>query len=222
MKNTKNFIRSTIGKKVMVATSGLLFCLFLLFHLANNLVIFTGSENFNFLVSSLEAIKPLIRVLEVTLLFVLITHVTNTVYLTYKTKKSGVITSNKKNENRHSSLSSRTMFFSGSILFIFIVTHLSTFWYNFQIIDDHSLYYQIVTDSQLGFGNIFITLLYLVAMIFLGLHIKHGFSSALITLGISNTALGKIINKIGFLFWFIVPTGFFTIAFWFGILNGGS
>ena len=114
------------------------------------------------------------------------------------------------------------MFFSGSILFIFIVTHLSTFWYNFQIIDDHSLYYQIVTDSQLGFGNIFITLLYLVAMIFLGLHIKHGFSSALITLGVSNTTLGKIINKIGFLFWFIVPTGFFTIAFWFGILNGGS
>jgi succinate dehydrogenase / fumarate reductase cytochrome b subunit len=79
-----------------------------------------------------------------------------------------------------------------------------------------------VTDSQLGFGNIFITILYLLAMIFLGFHIKHGFSSALVTLGISSTSLGKVINKIAFLFWLVIPSGFFMIAFWFGILNRGK
>ena len=217
----KNFISSTIGTKVMVAISGLLFCFFLLFHFANNLIIFTGADNFNFLVSSLEKIKPLVRVLEVLLLAILVTHITNTIILTIKAKKAG---NNSKEEagSKHSSFSSRTMFFSGSILFIFIVTHLSTFWYNFQITDDHTSYYRIVTDSQLGFGNIFITILYLLAMIFLGFHIKHGFSSALVTLGISSTSLGKVINKIAFLFWLVIPSGFFMIAFWFGILNGGK
>ena len=217
----KNFISSTIGKKIMVAISGLLFCFFLLFHFANNLIIFTGAYNFNFLVSSLEKIKPLVRVLEVLLLAILVTHITNTIFLTIKAKKEGNIPREDAG-SKHSSFSSRTMFFSGSVLFIFIVTHLSTFWYNFQITDDHNSYYRIVTDSQLGFGNIFITILYLLAMIFLGFHIKHGFSSALVTLGISSTSLGKVINKIGFLFWLVIPSGFFMIAFWFGILNGGK
>jgi succinate dehydrogenase / fumarate reductase cytochrome b subunit len=221
MTSIKNFIGSTLGKKIMVAISGLLFCFFLLFHFANNLIILTGADNFNFLVSSLEKIKPLVRVLEALLLLILVTHITNTVFLTIKNKKEGN-SSKSKTESKHSPFSSRTMFFSGSILFIFIVTHLSTFWYNFQITDDHSSYYRIVTDSQLGFGNIFITLLYLFAMIFLGFHIKHGFSSALITLGIKSTVLGKLINKTAFLFWLVIPSGFFMIAFWFGILNGGG
>ena len=219
MNSGKNFIGSTLGKKIMVAISGLLFCFFLLFHFANNLIIFTGADNFNFLVSSLEKIKPLVRLLEVLLVIILITHITNTVLLTIKSKRSGIAPKDPTG-TKHSTFSSRTMFFSGSILFIFIVTHLSTFWYNFQITENHSSYYKIVTDSQLGFGNIFITLLYLMAMIFLGFHIKHGFSSALITLGLSSTLLGRIINKIAFLFWLVIPSGFFMIAFWFGILKG--
>ena len=219
MTSGKNFIGSTLGKKIMVAISGLLFCFFLLFHFANNLIIFTGADNFNFLVSSLEKIKPLVRLLEVLLVIILITHIINTVLLTLKAKRSGSAPKNTTG-SKHSTFSSRTMFFSGSILFIFIVTHLSTFWYNFQITENHSSYYRIVTDSQLVFGNIFITLLYLMAMIFLGFHIKHGFSSALITLGLSSTILGRLINKIAFLFWLVIPSGFFMIAFWFGILKG--
>ena len=220
MTSGKNFIGSTLGKKIMVAISGLLFCFFLLFHFANNLIIFTGADNFNFLVSSLEKIKPLVRLLEVLLVIILITHITNTVLLTIKAKRSGRAPKDTTG-TKHSTFSSRSMFFSGSILFIFIVAHRSTFWYNFQITENRSSYYRIVTDSQLGFGNIFITILYLLAMIFLGFHIKHGFSSALITLGLSSTILGRLINKIAFLFWLVIPSGFFMIAFWFGILKGG-
>ena len=89
-----------------------------------------------------EKIKPLVRVLEVLLLAILVTHITNTIILTIKAKKASNI-SKEEAGSKHSSFSSRTMFFSGSILFIFIVTHLSTFWYNFQITDDHNSYYRI-------------------------------------------------------------------------------
>ena len=222
MTNLKSFLSSTIGKKVLIAITGILFCLFLLFHLVNNLVIYTGEENFNYLVSSLEKIKPLIRLLEVVLLTILVVHISNSVYLSIQSRKSGNQTSLSNVKKPNAPLSSRTMLFTGSVLFIFIVVHLSTFWFNFQLTDDHDAYYNMVTNSAIGFGNIFITILYLVAMVILGFHLKHGFSSAIQTLGIKDTSIGKVVSTIGVVFWLFIPAGFFSIAFWFGILNGGS
>ena len=222
MTNLRSFLSSTIGKKVLVAITGILFCLFLLFHLVNNLVIYTGEENFNYLVSSLEKIKPLIRLLEVVLLTILVVHISNSVYLSIQSRKSGNQTSLSNVKKPNAPLSSRTMLFTGSVLFIFIVVHLSTFWFNFQLTDDHDAYYNMVTNSAIGFGNIFVTILYLVAMVILGFHLKHGFSSAIQTLGIKDTSIGKVVSTIGVVFWLFIPAGFFSIAFWFGILNGGS
>tara|TARA_B000000557_G_scaffold76071_1_gene60724 strand:- start:130 stop:798 length:669 start_codon:yes stop_codon:yes gene_type:complete len=222
MNSLRSFLSSTIGKKVLVAITGILFCLFLLFHLVNNLVIYTGEENFNYLVSSLEKIKPLIRLLEVVLLTILVVHISNSVYLSIQSRKSGNQTSLSNVKKPNAPLSSRTMLFTGSVLFIFIVVHLSTFWFNFQLTDDHDAYYNMVTNSAIGFGNIFITILYLVAMVILGFHLKHGFSSAIQTLGIKDTSIGKVVSTIGVVFWLFIPAGFFSIAFWFGILNGGS
>ena len=222
MTSLRSFLSSTIGKKVLVAITGILFCLFLLFHLVNNLVIYTGEENFNYLVSSLEKIKPLIRLLEVVLLTILVVHISNSVYLSIQSRKSGNQTSLSNVKKPNAPLSSRTMLFTGSVLFIFIVVHLSTFWFNFQLTDDHDAYYNMVTNSAIGFGNIFITILYLVAMVILGFHLKHGFSSAIQTLGIKDSSIGKVVSTIGVVFWLFIPAGFFSIAFWFGILNGGS
>ena len=98
---------------------------------------------------------------------------------------------------------------------------LSTFWYNFQRTHDNSAYYQMVTSSSLGFGNIFITMLYLVAMVILGFHLKHGFNSAIQTFGIKDTTIGKMLSFISVVFLLFVPAGFFSIAFWFGVMNGG-
>ena len=103
MTNLKSFLSSTIGKKVLVAITGILFCLFLLFHLVNNLVIYTGEENFNYLVSSLEKIKPLIRLLEVVLLTILVVHISNSVYCQFNLEnletKQAYLT--LKNQMRH-------------------------------------------------------------------------------------------------------------------------
>ena len=77
-----NIFKSTIGKKLLVAITGLMVCLFLVFHLINNLIIFTGPENFNQLVSSLEKIKPLIRIMEILLVIIFFTHIYNSVLLT--------------------------------------------------------------------------------------------------------------------------------------------
>ena len=162
-----SIFNTTIGKKLLVASTGLMVCLFLVFHLINNLIIFTGPENFNQLVAALEKIKPLIRIMEILLVIIFFTHIYNSLLLTIESRRSRN-DSYIKLSSSSSTIYSRTMFFSGSILFIFIVTHLSTIWFNFQNIDDHDKYYYLVTESVYGFGNIFITILYLLSMILLG------------------------------------------------------
>ena len=219
-KSTSIF-NTTIGKKLLVASTGLMVCLFLVFHLINNLIIFTGPENFNQLVAALEKIKPLIRIMEILLVIIFFTHIYNSLLLTIESRRSRN-DSYIKLSSSSSTIYSRTMFFSGSILFIFIVTHLSTIWFNFQNIDDHDKYYYLVTESVYGFGNIFITILYLLSMILLGFHLRHGFQSAFKTLGVQNSKFDKILNVVSIFFWFIIPLGFFSIAFWFGILDGGK
>ena len=216
-----SIFNTTIGKKLLVASTGLMVCLFLVFHLINNLIIFTGPENFNQLVAALEKIKPLIRIMEILLVIIFFTHIYNSLLLTIESKRSRN-DSYIKLSSSSSTIYSRTMFFSGSILFIFIVTHLSTIWFNFQNIDDHDKYYYLVTESVYGFGNIFITILYLLSMILLGFHLRHGFQSAFKTLGVQNSRFDKILNVVSIFFWFIIPLGFFSIAFWFGILDGGK
>ena len=216
-----NIFKSTIGKKLLVAITGLMVCLFLVFHLMNNLIIFTGPENFNQLVGALEKIKPVIRIMEILLVIIFFTHIYNSAFLTWSSKRSS---SNKYMHlsKTSSTIYSRTMFFSGSVLLIFIVTHLSTIWFNFQNINDHNKYYYFVTESAYGFGNIFITILYLFSMLLLGFHLRHGFESAFKTLGIKNSKFEKIISTISVVFWLFIPLGFFSIAFWFGILDGGK
>ena len=216
-----SIFNTTIGKKLLVASTGLMVCLFLVFHLINNLIIFTGPENFNQLVAALEKIKPLIRIMEILLVIIFFTHIYNSLLLTIESRRSRN-DSYIKLSNSSSTIYSRTMFFSGSILFIFIVTHLSTIWFNFQNIDDHDKYYYLVTESVYGFGNIFITILYLLSMILLGFHLRHGFQSAFKTLGVQNSKFDKILNVVSIFFWFLIPLGFFSIAFWFGILDGGK
>ena len=188
--------------------------------LLNNLTLFLGPDSFNALVSSLEYIKPLIRVLEVLLLIILVTHIYNAFFLSNKSKSSRPSDYKSKIKDR-STISSKTMLVSGVTILLFLIVHLGTFWRIFQSVDDHSIYYDIVTKNNIvGFGNPLIAVLYMAASVFIGMHLKHGFESSFKTFGVSNARTKNIINKVAILFWFIVPFGFFVISAWFGILKG--
>tara|TARA_S200000501_G_scaffold202886_1_gene190866 strand:- start:10219 stop:10878 length:660 start_codon:yes stop_codon:yes gene_type:complete len=215
LKKILKFYNSTIGKKLVVATTGILFSLFLAVHFVNNLIVFAGRDVFNKLVTTLEAVRPLIIMIEIVLGIIVILHVYNSIQLNIKNRKKSF---EVKNQSRKTSFFSNYMVVSGSIIFIFMSIHLSTFWFNFRDNHEHNYYY-LVTSSAIGFGNIFITILYLVSMILLGAHLKHGYQSALQTFGIRNTRIGNILFSISAIFWLFIPGGFFFIAFWFGILR---
>jgi succinate dehydrogenase / fumarate reductase, cytochrome b subunit len=158
------FAGSSIGKKITMAVTGSFLIIFLIVHLIGNITLFFGAETFNGYVSTLDVVKPLIRVIEVVLLAAFILHIYNGIKLWLENKRARGTTYKVNSSSENSDLFSRTMFLSGSIVFIFLVTHLATFFWRFNFHDpmglaDQHLYFDIVvTFFQIG-GMFFYTLL---------------------------------------------------------------
>lgn len=214
-------LRSSIGKKFIMAVTGLSLILFLTVHLINNLFLFAGKEGFNLLVGSLDAIKPLVRVAEVILLLVFLFHIYNGLKLWWENKKANpekyAIDASKEN----STVYSRTMVLTGSIIFIFLIAHLSTLWvkFNFGMEGTHE-YYDVIV---LLFSSVLPVGLYLASMILLGFHLNHGFQSAFQTFGWHHKKYTPLVEAIGTMLALIYAIGFSSIPIYFFILSlGGS
>ena len=204
---------SSIGKKIQVALSGLFLSIFLFFHLMNNLVLIIGPEEFNNMVYFLESIKPIIRVMEVGLVIIILLHVVNAIQLTFLNKKSKG-REYQSLDGKASSTNSRTMAISGTIIISFIIIHLSYMWWTYQNPSLHidESYYDVILRSEIGYLNHLPTaIFYIISIILIGSHLRHGFQSALKTLGFLNKGISVALHSIGFLFWAIIPLGFILI-----------
>ena len=207
-----NFLFSSLGKKIQIACSGILLCFFLLFHLINNLTLFIGSELFNSMVQTLESIKPIIRVMEFSLLLIFLMHIFNGIQVTIANKKASI---SKKVETSTSSLNSRTMIITGVTILVFIIIHLRYLWYTYQThtFFENETYYDVILRNQLGFlGHTPTAIFYIIAIVLIGFHLKHGFQSALKTFGLSPSSRWKILYKFSFIFWGLVPSLFVIIV----------
>lgn len=225
-----SFLNSSVGKKIFQATTGLLLCLYLSIHLAGNLTLFAGEETFNGYVAALSSIKPLVRVIEVLLALLFLLHLYHALRLTLENRNSSVGKKIFRSTGQRyaqlkaretSSFFSRTMGWSGSIIFIFLAVHLPTFWYRFQVQHSEAQFYRIVMDGAVGFGNPYISLFYALAMVLLAFHLRHGFESAFQTFGIRYNKYGRLIEGLAVIFWLIIPLGFLSIPVYFGFFRGG-
>ena len=216
-------LNSSIGKKFVMAFTGAGLILFLIFHLAGNLTLFGGPEAFNGYVEKLDAIKPLIRVIEVFLALVFIFHIYNGFRLWLENRRARPQNYKVSGASKNSNIFSRTTIHTGSIVFIFLVLHLATFWYAFNFSgqpDELSLgYYEIVVD---WFQNPFYSLFYVLAVILLGFHLNHGFQSAFQTFGWNHKKYFPLIEKTGTIYSIIMAVGFAVIPLYFLFFHGGS
>ena len=223
MSKYSEFFNSLLGKKLQIAFSGILLCLFLFFHLLNNLTLFVGPDLFNAMVHSLESIKPIIRIMEFGLLSIILMHIGNAFYLTFYNKK----TNPKKYlviDRETSSINSRTMIVSGIIILLFFIIHLRYFWYTYQIHDlvNGETYYDVIIRNKIGYlGHNPTAIFYIVAILLIAAHIKHGFQSALKTFGIIEQSSFGVLYKISIIFWGVIPLLFIIIilSIMLGIIN---
>lgn len=215
-------LNSSIGKKFVMAVTGICLILFLIIHLVNNLTLYAGPEIFNTVVKNLDTIKPLVRVIEVILVLIFIFHIFNGIRLWYQNRKARPISYKVNGSSKNTDVYSRTMIWSGSIVFIFLAIHLNTFWVWFNLghpLADVHNYYKIVVDA---FQNPVYSGFYIVAMILLGFHLNHGFQSTFQTFGWNHKKYFPIIEKLGLIYTLIMVIGFSSIPIYFLFFYGGK
>ncbi|MCB0746343.1 MAG: succinate dehydrogenase cytochrome b subunit [Ignavibacteriae bacterium] len=216
-------LSSSIGKKFIMAITGLSLLAFLAIHLANNLLLFLGPEIFNENVERLEAIKPLVRVIELVLLLIFAFHIFNAFKLYFENKKAKPEKYAINASSKNSTFYSRYMTVTGTIILVFLIFHLSTFWRSFNFSahpanDPHPFY----TIIQEAFANPFISIFYIVAMIFLGFHLNHAFQSAFQTLGWRHKKYTPFVEKLGTVIAIVFTVGFVSIPIFFYIASLGG
>ena len=218
------FVNSSIGKKFVMALTGSLLILFLCVHLIGNLTLYFGEEAFNSYVSTLDIVKPIVRVVEFILALIFIFHIYFGVVLWFNNKKAKPVRYKINASSDSSTLSSRWMIWTGGFVLIFLVMHLSTFWYAFNFsgeveIDGVHQYYIIVTD---WFKDPVYASVYVLAMIFLGFHLNHGFQSFFQTFGWNQKKYMPLIKKLGTLYAIVIALGFASLPIYFFISSLGG
>ncbi len=214
MRTLVQFYNSSVGKKLIVGLTGFLLISFLVIHLFGNLLILRndGGKAFDAYAEVLPQIL-IIRIIEVGLFLIFLIHIITAAYTWLLNKQTRGQNYKVRKPGQTSQLTSRTMFLSGSIIFIFLVVHMRQFWYNSRYeAGEHYSMYEVIkaTFSEPAYG-----IFYLIAMFLLGFHLRHGFQSAFQTFGLNDEKYSSIIEWCGVIFWLLIPLGFAVMPLYF-------
>lgn len=213
---SKGFSTSSVGRKILMALSGFFLLFFLLQHFVINFLSVLSADAFNE-VSHFMGTSPLIQYfLQPVLLFGVIFHLGMGIRLELQNKKARPVkyAMNKPGEN--SSWMSRNMIFTGGMIFLFLALHFYDFWipeikdkFIDGIWDNPTKYYEHLVHK---FADPVRVGIYVLAFVFLALHLLHGFQSAFQSVGFNHRKYTPIIKKLGTLYAIIIPLGFIFIA----------
>lgn len=196
----------SIGRKAVMAVTGLLMVLFVVGHLLGNLTIFAGPSGINAYAEKLHHLPLLVWANRIVMGAAVIIHVVLAVQVTLENQAANP---NKYAVQRYlrATFSGRTMIWTGLILGAFIVYHLLQFTVrvtpNLVLGDDALGRFDVFRMVQSEFSLVPVVLIYVVGMIALFLHLKHGIQSTFQTLGLSNAfllprygAVGKVLSGV--------------------------
>jgi len=214
------FLRSSIGRKVVMAVTGAILFAFVLGHMAGNLTVYLGPAALNgyavFLRQFLHGAG--LWIARATLLLAVILHIWAATSLTLSSRAARPV-GYRERRWAESTYASRTMRWSGVIILLFVIYHLLHFTFgtahpNFV---EGDVYHNFVT----GFRSVPASLVYIVAMILLGLHLRHGVWSMFQTLGVSHPRYIRWAHVGAWIFAVIVVVGncSFPIAVLAGIVK---
>jgi succinate dehydrogenase / fumarate reductase cytochrome b subunit len=208
-------ISSSIGRKILMALSGIFLVVFLTQHFLINITSVFSENLFNTL-SHFMGNNPLVQfILQPVLIFGVVFHFVMGFYLEILNSKSRKKNYSKYSGSSNASWISRNMIFSGGVILIFLVLHFIDFWIpemNYKYVEvlpeDPNRYFEELVHK---FESPIKTLIYSLSFVFLALHLLHGFSSSFKTVGV-NSKYYDLIQKATFIFSITIPLGFVFIA----------
>ncbi|UOQ55518.1 succinate dehydrogenase cytochrome b subunit [Hymenobacter cellulosivorans] len=210
---------SSIGRKIIMAITGLFLCSFLVVHLIGNLQLFKddGGQAFN-VYSHFMGTNPLIRTVEWVLVLGFGFHIYESIVLTQRNKTARGSNYASNHAEQNSPWQSRNMGLLGTIILIFLLVHLYNFFYRARFgeldpdINNNDDLYTLVATS---FKQLWYVILYVAAQIALGYHLIHGFRSAFQTLGLNHRKYTPAIKFVGYAFSVLVSAGFAVMPLYF-------
>lgn len=218
-------MKSTVAKKFVMAVSGIFLMLFLIVHLGGNLTMFVpdGGKLFNSYAHHLESLGPLLYVAEAGLLAIFLFHVIAAFHVYAEKRRARpehyAVSASKGGPSKNT-IASRSMIYTGIILLIFIPAHIWMFKFNagqpfeYNVVDGKEIkdLFAVVVNAfkqpAIAFG-------YTAVMLLLGLHLRHGFWSALQSLGAMCPRGSAVIYTAGLLFAVLVAGGFLILPLYF-------
>jgi succinate dehydrogenase / fumarate reductase cytochrome b subunit len=216
---------STVARKLIMGLTGLGIVLFVMIHLAENLLLYVGPEQYNGYVVLLHSVGNLLYVAEFGLAATILIHAYLAIRITKAnhdargTERYAQVRS--KGEPSHSSVSSRNMIYTGVILLGFLVLHLWQFRFGPGVAEGYVAQvngkdavdlYRLVSEI---FHNPLYVAVYVGVMVFLGMHVRHGFWSAFQSLGAMTPQLSKPLYCLGLGIALLLALGFLSIPLWF-------
>ena len=207
---------SSVGTKLLIGATGLLLFAYLLLHLAGNLMVFAGQDTFNHY-SHMLVTNPLIVPIELALLVVFLVHIFKTVTMWTKNQAARPVGYQQKSwagYKSRKSIGSTTMIWTGLATLVFVVIHVAQIKYGawYQIGDPpvRDLYR---TEIEV-FSNPVWVAVYVVGMILIGFHLRHGIASAFQSLGANHPVYTKRLVAIGTVIAILIAGGFAIIPMW--------
>ena len=211
----KNFFYTSIGKKFAMAISAIFLMIFLLQHFIINITSVFSEDIFNML-SHFMGTNPLVQfILQPILIAGVLFHFIMGFYLEIQNRKAAKYEYQKEKGSANSTWMSRNMITSGLVILAFLVLHFIDFWVpemNYKYIEflpeDPNRYYEELVHK---FENPLRVAMYCISFVLLALHLLHGFTSSLRSMGtnksyVSSAKTAGIVYSIG------IPLGFCVIA----------
>ena len=214
---------SSLGKKYLMAITGLFLCSFLIIHFLGNIALFTNPVQFNEYTRFMSS-NPIIRVMEIILVLGFLTHIIDAIILTRVNKKAQPV-KYAMNKNK-SSWYSRNMGLTGTIILVFLILHLQSFWYEYKFgevlmtVDSNGNEIKdMFTIVKTAFSEWWYSAIYILAMILLGSHLNHGFQSAFQSVGLRHKKYTPTIKMLGTGFSISITLGFISFPIYFFIIH---
>jgi succinate dehydrogenase / fumarate reductase, cytochrome b subunit len=195
-------IGTSVGKKLLMALTGLAFVGFLATHLAGNMTIYGGMDAFNSYSQHLHSLGPLVPIAETGLLIFALIHILTGATLFWQNFKARPQRYTGKKWGGGRTIGSATMPYTGFIILMFVILHLV----NFHFVDKtHASIFEIVHTA---FSNPVYVAIYTIAMLVVALHVSHGFWSLFQTLGANHPKYMPLIRGMGWVVSIIFAVGF--------------
>jgi succinate dehydrogenase / fumarate reductase cytochrome b subunit len=223
MTTRPSFLGSLITTKLIIGVTGILLFVYLIVHIAGNLMVFLGPETFNTYAHALIS-NPLVIPLEIGLLLVFLIHLFKAIRMTFQNQAARPAKYAKKEMAggaSQKSLASSTMILTGLAILIFVPIHVWTFKYGTHYEFTEGVRDLFRTEAE-NFSSPLVVGLYIVMMVLVGMHLWHGVPSSFQSLGLNGPKFTPLIRKIGKVSAVVIAGGFIVITLWVFLVGGRS